>query len=482
MSTVDNHGHTVEKIGGTSMSQYKVVRDNIFLNPTLTTPYQRLFVVSAYSGMTDRLLEHKRSGEPGVYGRYASGESNEAWQQALGQVREAMLTKNAELIHDTFRRAQANNMISQRIAGIESCLLDLRRLCSSGHFKLDDHLQTVRELLASLGEVHSALNTVLLLQSEGIRARLVDLSGWQDDRKLTLDERIQDGLADIDFSNELPIITGYAQCDGGLMHSFDRGYSEMTFSRVAVISKACEAIIHKEYHLSSADPRLVGDEKVVPIGRTNYDIADQLSNLGMEAIHPQAAKGLRQQGIDLRVKNTFEPEHNGTLITSDYVSQDACVEIIAGREQVFAIAVFDQDMVGRFGYDEQILAALKRFKAKVIAKDINANTITHFVAANLKTIRRVLKELHASFPSADISSQEVSIVSALGSDMQAPGILAKTVTALANAGISILAVHQSMRQVDMQFVIAPENYTRAICALHQCLVEPHNHGVAICAA
>lgn len=74
------------------------------------------------------------------------------------------------------------------------------------------------------------------------------------------------------------------------MRTFDRGYSEMTFSRIAVITRAREAIIHKEFHLSSADPKIVGETRVTPIGRTNYDVADQLANLGMEAIHPKAAK------------------------------------------------------------------------------------------------------------------------------------------------------------------------------------------------
>ena len=70
------------------------------------------------------------------------------------------------------------------------------------------------------------------------------------------------------------------------MNTFDRGYSEITFAEIAASTGAREAVIHKEYHLSSADPTKVGVDKVVTIGRTNYDVADQLSNLGMEAIHP----------------------------------------------------------------------------------------------------------------------------------------------------------------------------------------------------
>src|SRR5690606_23534463 len=125
------------------------------------------------------------------------------------------------------------------------------------------------------------------------------------------------------------------------------------------------------------------EEKVKPIGRTNYDVADQLSNLGMEAIHPKAAKGLRQCGIPLRVKNAFEPEHEGTLIDSAYKSDTPCVEIIAGRKGVFAIEFFDQDMVGSSGYDAKLLGFLDQFKIKILAKDVNANTITHFVAGSL---------------------------------------------------------------------------------------------------
>ena len=55
------------------------------------------------------------------------------------------------------------------------------------------------------------------------------------------------------------------------MREFDRGYSEVTFSKIAVEVKADEAVIHKEYHLSSADPNIVGVEKSIPVGFTNFN-------------------------------------------------------------------------------------------------------------------------------------------------------------------------------------------------------------------
>lgn len=477
------NGHTVEKIGGTSMSQFEAVLKNIFKNPALKGQYyQRIFVVSAYSGITNMLLEHKKTGQPGIYALFADAEEQQSWQDAFAALKNRILEINQDLFrdHPTQHLQKANDFITQRLSDTQKVLQDVISLCQHGHFALSDYLQTVREMLASLGEIHSAYNTAELLQLHGINARFVDLSGWASGHHLSLDENIQRAFNGIDLSRELPIATGYSHCEGGLMAIFDRGYSEMTFSRIAVLTGATEAVIHKEFHLSSADPGIVGANKAVPIGRTNYDVADQLANLGMEAIHPRAAKGLRQSNIHLRVKNTFEPEHGGTLITRDYVSDNPCVEIIAGRMGVYAIELFDQDMVGDLShYEEQFLSQISRFKAQVINKDLNANTITHYLSANLKTVKRIQASLTEFFPGAEINVSKVCIVSAIGSDLKIPGMLARATQALADSGVDILGVHQCMRQVDMQFVLDEDNYETAIKAMHSQLVEVYNHGRAI---
>jgi len=476
--------HSVEKIGGTSMSDYPSVRDNIILKPGRGDAlYQRIFVVSAYSGITDKLLEHKKNGQPGVYSLFADSFSDESWQQALHGVKQQMFDINADLFEPGELRTRANAFIGERLDNAEKCLQDLQSLCLHGHFELDSHLDTVREMLASIGEAHSAWNTTELLKRDGVNACFVDLTAWETDKHIPLDDRILSAFKDLELSRQLPIVTGYAHSEGGLMSTFDRGYSEMTFSRTAVLTDAREAVIHKEFHLSSADPGLVGASNAVPIGRTNYDVADQLANLGMEAIHPKAAKGLRQNDIPLRVKNTFEPEHTGTLITGDYVSDTPCVEIIAGCKGVYAIELFAQDMAGNLEeYDREILAIIRRFRGHIVSKDINANTITHYLSTNLKTVKRIRRALEERFEEAEVNQQKVAIVSAIGSDMQISGMLAKTVGALAEHNISILAMHQSMRQVDMQFIVNVEDYENAIRGLHRCLVEVHDHGEAICLA
>ena len=64
---------SVEKIGGTSMSQFGEVLKNIVLRDP-DRVHGRVYVVSAYAGVTNDLLEHKKTGEPGIYAKFASGD------------------------------------------------------------------------------------------------------------------------------------------------------------------------------------------------------------------------------------------------------------------------------------------------------------------------------------------------------------------------------------------------------------------------
>lgn len=464
--------HTVEKIGGTSMSRTKELLETVLIGDRKGADlYQRIFVVSAYAGMTDDLLEHKKSGEPGVYALFASAESGWAWGDALTAVADKMYAQNECIFSDEGARQSANRFARERIEGVRSCLIDLSRLCSFGHFQLQQHLLTVREMLASLGEAQSAFNTSLLLNLNGVRARMIDLTGWRDEAQYTLDETIERALADVDLSAELPIVTGYTQCREALMGTYDRGYSEVTLSRLTVVTGAREAIIHKEFHLSSADPRLVSPDAVRVIGETNYDVADQLSNMGMEAIHPWAAKSLRQAGIPLRVKNAFEPEHPGTVIRSDLDAQAPQVEIVTGLSNVYAFEFYDQNMVGVKGYDAEILEALKRHMVWIIAKTSNANTITHFLKGSMKAIKRVEADLSSVFQSAEISLRKIALVSAIGRDLGSTRVLAQAMRALSDAGIEPLGVHDLLRKVDLQVIVEPEQFEATIAALHKGLIE-----------
>jgi len=470
--------HTVEKIGGTSMSRFTEVLNNIWLRKKNNDLFNRIFVVSAYAGITDLLLEHKKTGNAGVYSCFAEAEQEDAWIDRLNLVEEKLLAINKQMFVGADLE-DANRFISRRIRDAEQCMQSLHSLCSYGHFQLEEHLSTVREMLASIGEAHSAYNSTKLLKNNQIPARFVDLTGWKQERPLAIDQMITETFKGLDPSKELLIVTGYTQCSEQLMRTFDRGYSEMTFAKIAALTGAREAVIHKEFHLSSADPRLVGEENVVTIGMTNFDVADQLSNLGMEAIHPRAAREIRKGGIHIRIKNTFEPDHLGTIIDNNYCNPRPCVEIIAGRKDVVGIEVFDQDMLGSPEHDIHISQTIKGLKLQLVNKEADANSITFYVAGNRKKINRIMRLIEEKYPLAEVKMHNVAIVSAVGSDIKIKGMLARTVSALSDAGINVLALHQSVRQVEMQCIVAENDYEDAIRALHFSLIEAENHGDVI---
>ena len=455
---------TVEKIGGTSMSALQDVIKNIVLfERTDNQLYNRVFVVSAFSGVTDLLLENKKTGAPGVYHRIAKHQNFHRPLKDLIVKLKAINKKYAELGLDL---AVANQFIENHVNEAQKYLENLANILASGYVSKEGILQAAREILASIGESHSAFNFTNILQNMDINARLVDLSGFGDHRAFTIDQRIKHAFKNIDLEKTLCIVTGYAKGTEGIMREFDRGYSEVTFSKIAEFLRPEEAIIHKEYHLSTADPALVGLENCIPVGFTNYDIADQLADVGMEAIHPKASKPLEVSGINLRIKNTFEPSHPGTLITREFICEHKRVEVITGTDKLMMIDVYDPSMVGNVGSDLQIMQAFYDHKVSYTFKSTSANSISIVIWAR-DFNKKLISKLEDDFEKVTI--EKVAMVCLLGTNMDQPGLLAKSAFALTENNINIKSAGFALRKVNIQFLIAPEHFKIAIIALNEAM-------------
>jgi aspartate kinase len=457
---------TVEKIGGTSMSKFHEVLHNIIIgNRKEGDYYNRIFVVSAYSGVTNWLLEHKKTREPGVYDLFVR---HEDYKGALDTLLDKLLSINETFADIKLDLGVAEKFITRRIKQCKDYLNSLAEVLASGYVDKQDILLAAREILASIGEAHSAFNSVNILQQNGINSTFVDLCGFNDAEFITIDERIMKAFADVDCSHTIPVVTGYTKGTEGIMREFDRGYSEVTFSKIAVEVGAEEAVIHKEYHLSTADPMIVGIGNSKPVGFTNYIVADQLADIGMEAIHPKASKPLEMAGINIRIKNTFEPDHPGTVITRDYRGEKSKVEIISGTDKVVAIEIHDPFMVGHVGFDLNLMKIIQRYHISYILKATNANCIT-MVIWEKDLDKELVTELEAMYHKVTV--KQVALVCALGTNIAMPGAHAAATNALYGKGINIEAVSQSLMQVNMQFVIARDRYKEAIIAMNQALCQ-----------
>ncbi len=455
---------TVEKIGGTSMSQFKDVLNNIIIgNHTNENMYNRIFVVSAYNNVTNWLLEHKKTGEPGIYVKFLNDDNYEG---ALDELCQKLIALNRNYEEIKLDQKVADGFIINRIERAKNYLRAMHSVVASGYVDRKDLYLAAREILSSIGEAHSAFNSVNIINNNGINATFIDLCGFDDSEALTIDERIHKAFNVIDFSKTLCVATGYTKGTEGIMRAFDRGYSEVTFSKIAVDVHADEAVIHKEFHLSSADPKLVGKDNSIIVGMTNFMVADQLADVGMEAIHPKASKPLEMAGINIRIKNTFEPNHPGTLISKNYVAEKPRIEIISGTDKVLAVEVHDPMMVGEVGFDLRIMQVFEKHGVSYILKSTNANSITMVIWDKPKA-KGLIKELSEKFYQVEV--KEVAIVCCMGTNIAHPGFLYKAAKTLCDNNINIECFAQSLRQVNMQFVIERKDYSAAIVALNNAL-------------
>ncbi|OGQ93474.1 MAG: aspartate kinase [Desulfobacula sp. RIFOXYA12_FULL_46_16] len=456
------HHLSIEKIGGTSMSRFSEIVDNIILKDK-DHIYGRIYIVSAYAGVTNDLLEHKKTNQPGIYKLF---EDQQNYPIKMIRLQESLYKLNETFSDIGLDVKEANDFIGDRIDQAINILRSMDNVLASGYVSRRELMLAGRELLASLGETHSAFNSANILKNRGYNTTFVDLSGWDDGRRLSIDERIKDSFAQIDPFSTICFATGYTKGTEGIMREFDRGYSEVTFSKVAVLLGADEAIIHKEYHLCSGDPLIIGEKNVKPVCNTNYDVADQLADVGMEAIHPKASKPLEIKNIPIRVKNAFDPDHPGTLITKEFIAPESKVEIITGSKQVTCIEIHDTRMVGAVGFDLRIMQILDKYRISYISKMTNANTID-LIIEEKDCSPHLLAELNEVVER--VSTKPVAIVCAIGSNIAQPGIMARAAQALAHKSINIIAVSQTSRQTNMQFIVERDRFAEAQTALHDAL-------------
>ncbi|MGM0564913.1 MAG: aspartate kinase [Pseudomonadota bacterium] len=467
---------TVEKIGGTSMVDYTAVRDNIFKAREGESPYERVFVVSAYAGMTNHLLRDKKTGQPGVFALFKQDPASSAWRVCLDSVKEAMLELNGRLFekHPALLR-EANHFISTRVDSVKEQLTTVGNLLETGFFEADAALPQSEEMLACLGEAHSAWNLAHLIEADlGYNTRFVDLSAWQDQDFESQTALLEGSFKDLDLTRVLPVVTGYSRSEEGMMKRYGRGYTEMTMSYLAVMLKAKEAIIHKEFHLSSADPRLVGIGIARTLDSTDYDIADQLSHYGMEAIHPEAARGMRQAGIPIRVKNTFEPDHPGTVIGTDEEQYDR-VEIIASRDDVVNINTFDHDMLGNLPEANQYIHDLvDELGGDYISSTHSANSVGVVATIPREQQTALVEALDSHWPDGSCESASVAQIGVLGRGMDMGRILRDGIDALLKGNVKVLGASTGHRDIEVRFVVPASQHDEAVKRLHEDLVEGKN--------
>jgi aspartate kinase len=125
-------------------------------------------------------------------------------------------------------------------------------------------------------------------------------------------------------------------------------------------------------------------------------------------------------------------------------------------------------MVGEVGFDLKIMEVLKGHNVSYITKMTNANTIDMIINEDDCT-ETMIGDLEKRFQT--VSCFKAAIVCAIGSNIAKPGIMAAATKALADEYINVLAISQTSRQTNMQFILERDDYKKAQQALHRALCE-----------
>ena len=106
----------------------------------------------------------------------------------------------------------------------------------------------------------------------------------------------------------------------------------------------------------SADPRVCAN--ALPVPRVSYDEAAELAYFGAQVLHPVAMQPAVRTGMPVRVKNSYNPSAEGTLITADW-TQKGLVSAITSKSNICVIDITSTRMLGSYGFLAKVFGSFK---------------------------------------------------------------------------------------------------------------------------
>lgn len=438
----------------------------------------RVVVVSAMSGVTDQLIAGARAAAEGRDSEYR--EIKARLLQRHLEVVEALLGHSPE-------RLEVGGLIEDRLHDLERLY---RSIAILGEF-------TVRgsDAVTSLGEQLSAHILAAVLREGGERAQAISAT-----ELIVTDEnfgaarpifnltraRLEQRLKPLLERGVVPVITGYiAASERGVTTTLGRGGSDYTAALVGAGLEADEVWIW-----SDVDGILTADPNLVPQARTlrelSYAEAAELAYYGADVLHPKTIRPLAVSGIPLRILNSFNPEHPGTLIVQNPRPEREVWPAIISTTGLSLIAVGSQDDSWTLGKAARALHLLSEaaldvplFSQSFSEHSLNLVVREQNQAHCLKVLRREYGEDGAtsagdSTPSAGSASQhtlgvkeKVATVSVVGfPGWSESGIVSHAFTALGKHGTRVIAVAQAGTGTSVSFCIPEDQVASTVRYLH----------------
>lgn len=459
----------IMKFGGTSVGSVEAIQQVIEIARTAKSDWRNVaIIVSAMSGVTDKLLNGSRSA--------AAGDDSVAKQVA---------SELSERHFKVLDQLAANS--TQARESIKILLEEFVSLCHAIRV-LGEASPRALDAIASLGERMSAPLVAAALEEAGIPARAVDTR-----EVLVTDDVYQFASPDMEATRQraelvikplfkdgnVPVITGFIGASReGVVTTLGRGGSDFSGAIFGVVLEAQELWIWTDVSgVMSTDPRIEPSALTLP--EVTYKEISELAFYGAKVLHPKTIRPALEYGITLWVKNTFAPESSSTRIIEDGNGQKGNIRAVTAIREQCLITVEGRGMLGVPGIAARMFTAVARSKTSVvmISQASSEQSICFVVpyAAREVVVDALEDEFRHEIERRDIDrinpSDDCAIVTVVGAGMRStPGIAGKVFSAVGAVSVNVIAIAQGSSECSISLVVdAPETDT-AIRAIHR-LIE-----------
>lgn len=450
----------VLKFGGTSVGSVESI---LSLKAIVEKEAQKqpiIVVVSALGGITDKLIATSVLAQKG----------DETWKDEFQAMVERHHKMIDTIITDPRKREQLFNIVDS--------LFEQLRSIYFGVYLIHDLSKKTQDAIVSYGE----------RLSSNIVATLVQGAKWYDSRefiktvrknhKNTLDSELTNRLVRRTFSDlqRISLVPGFISKDHDTdeITNLGRGGSDYT---AAIIAAALDAEILEIWTdvdgFMTADPRVI--KTAYTIKELSYIEAMELCNFGAKVVYPPTIYPVCVKNIPIRVKNTFNPDGEGSIIKQKVANNDKPIKGISSINGTTLITVAGLSMVGVIGVNRRIFTALADNGISVFMVSQASSENSTSIGVRDQDAKEAVEVLNGEF-AKEIETgamypmhaeNGLATIAVVGENMKnTPGIAGKLFGTLGRAGISMIACAQGAPQTNISFVVKSEHLRKALNAIH----------------
>jgi len=473
------------KFGGTSVGKgmpqcVEIVKDQAALWDNVVV------VTSALTQVTNKLIDSAQKACEG---------DDEMHRAKAIEIR----AQHLKVCQDTLKLPEAETAIA--MAAVDGHLKTFTELCHAmailGEYSLRgaDAVSSLGERM-SCGVLAAAIRCGAGVPSEAVDAKdvIVTDDNFQDAHPQMTEsrEKAKTSLVPLLKKGVVPVVTGFLGATAsGATTTLGRGGSDYSATIVGALVNAAAVWIWTDVNgIMTADPRIAKDAITIP--RLSLREVAEMSYFGAKVVHAKTIRPVVEQGIPLRICNTFEPSNPGTIVKG-VVSEDlnkpskpsrGGYKAVTSINDVKLITVAGRGMLGVMGVAARAFTTVAAAKTSVLLITQGSSEQSICFAVPAKAADGVVASLNAAFASeiatGDVdgasSSEECSIITVVGAEMvRTKGVAGKVFTALGDAEVNVMAIAQGSSEVSISAVVAATDTKKAVVALHGCTtVTPMN--------